>query len=257
MSDVITPPAPTRLIGYADSGRLDASLEFYAEVLGFEVAMHDPVLALASPVNPSTQVVISDISSETTAPRFGIDLGHPSAVDSAHAACLERGLRVLYPLTDEAWGVRRFFVEDPGGTIVNVLAHTTDAAASIRPRLVVEDVDAAITYYGHYLDAQPGVRHALPSGMVVHAEVRIGHNTFSLTQAHDDYRLYSPQSAPSSPVLLTITVADANAVADAMVQGGATVVVPIEDRAWGKREGRLRDPFGHLWVISQDIARGS
>ena len=30
---------------------------------------------------------------------------------------------VAYPLTDEPWGVRRFFVEDPGGTIVNVLAH--------------------------------------------------------------------------------------------------------------------------------------
>jgi hypothetical protein len=33
------------------------------------------------------------------------------------------GLRVVYPLTDEAWGVRRFFVEDPGGSVVNVLAH--------------------------------------------------------------------------------------------------------------------------------------
>lgn len=37
---------------------------------------------------------------------------------------LRRGLRVVYPLTDEPWGVRRFFVEDPGRTIVNVLAHT-------------------------------------------------------------------------------------------------------------------------------------
>jgi uncharacterized glyoxalase superfamily protein PhnB len=48
-----------------------------------------------------------------------------AAVDAAHAEAVRRGLRVVYPLTDEPWGVRRFFVEDPGGTIVNVLAHIT------------------------------------------------------------------------------------------------------------------------------------
>jgi hypothetical protein len=29
----------------------------------------------------------------------------------------------VYPLSDEPWGVRRFFVQDPSGTVVNVLAH--------------------------------------------------------------------------------------------------------------------------------------
>ncbi len=38
-----------------------------------------------------------------------------------------------------------------------------------------------------------------------------------------------------------------------MVEGGGTAIVSIEDRPWGKREGRIRDPFGHLWVISQDL----
>jgi uncharacterized glyoxalase superfamily protein PhnB len=50
-------------------------------------------------------------------------LGDPDAVDAAHAEAVRRGLRIVYPLTDEPWGVHRFFVEDPGGTIVNVLAH--------------------------------------------------------------------------------------------------------------------------------------
>lgn len=52
---------------------------------------------------------------EDPQPRFG--------VDAAHAEAVRRGLRVVYPLTDELWGVRRFLVEDPGGTVVNVLAH--------------------------------------------------------------------------------------------------------------------------------------
>jgi hypothetical protein len=38
---------------------------------------------------------------------------------------LRRGLAVVYLLSNEPWGVRRFFVEDPGGTVVNVLAHAS------------------------------------------------------------------------------------------------------------------------------------
>jgi uncharacterized glyoxalase superfamily protein PhnB len=60
---------------------------------------------------------------EDPEPRFGVDVGDPAAVDTAHAAAVERGLRVVYALRDEPWGVCRFFVEDPGGTIINVLAH--------------------------------------------------------------------------------------------------------------------------------------
>jgi hypothetical protein len=40
-------------------------------------------------------------------------------------AALERGLRIMY-LTDEPWGVRRFFVTDPNGVVINVLGHERD-----------------------------------------------------------------------------------------------------------------------------------
>ncbi len=30
---------------------------------------------------------------------------------------------IVHPLTDEAWGVRRFFVRDPDGHVINVLSH--------------------------------------------------------------------------------------------------------------------------------------
>jgi predicted enzyme related to lactoylglutathione lyase len=44
-------------------------------------------------------------------------------VDGAHAAAVSAGLRIVHPLTDEEWGVRRFFFEDPSGNVVNVLSH--------------------------------------------------------------------------------------------------------------------------------------
>jgi catechol 2,3-dioxygenase-like lactoylglutathione lyase family enzyme len=117
-------PSPTRVVPYAGGADVDASRAFYTDVLGFEVAMENPVLGLTSPANSSAQVIVTPAGFQEPEPRFGVDLGSPEAVDAAHAAAVERGLRVVYALRDEPWGVRRFFVEDPSGTIVNVLAHS-------------------------------------------------------------------------------------------------------------------------------------
>lgn len=112
-----------RIIPYAEGDDLAASRDFYVDGLGLEVAMEDPVLGLRSPTNPTAQVLIPPRGMEDPPPRFGIDVGEAAAVDAAYAEAVRRGLRVVYPLTDEPWGVRRFFVEDPSGTVVNVLAH--------------------------------------------------------------------------------------------------------------------------------------
>jgi uncharacterized glyoxalase superfamily protein PhnB len=44
-------------------------------------------------------------------------------VDEAHAAMTAHGAEIVYALRDEPWGVRRFFVRDPNGQVVNVLSH--------------------------------------------------------------------------------------------------------------------------------------
>ena len=117
-----------RIVAYAGGEELAGSRDFYVEVLGMQVAMEDPVLNLRSPEEPAAEVIIGAQEMQEARPSFGIDVGEPAAVDAAHAEAVSRGLRVVYPLTDEPWGVRRFFVEDPGGTVVNVLAHITAPA---------------------------------------------------------------------------------------------------------------------------------
>jgi catechol 2,3-dioxygenase-like lactoylglutathione lyase family enzyme len=115
--------AVRRIVAYAGGGQIAASRDFYVEVLGMRVSMEDPVLDLQSPENPTAEVIIGAQEMQDAQPSFGIDVGEPAAVDAAHAEAVRRGLRVVYSLRDEPWGVRRFFVEDPGGTIINVLAH--------------------------------------------------------------------------------------------------------------------------------------
>jgi catechol 2,3-dioxygenase-like lactoylglutathione lyase family enzyme len=50
-------------------------------------------------------------------------------VDRVHAEAVARGLPIVYPPTDEPWGVRRFWVEDPNGVVVNVLSHRESAGS--------------------------------------------------------------------------------------------------------------------------------
>jgi catechol 2,3-dioxygenase-like lactoylglutathione lyase family enzyme len=119
----VLPMAVRRIVAYAGGHEISASREFYVEVLGMQVAMEDPVLDLQSPDNATVELIIGAQEMQDPKPSFGVDVGEPAAVDAAHEEVVRRGLRVVYPLTDEPWGVRRFFVEDPGGTIVNVLAH--------------------------------------------------------------------------------------------------------------------------------------
>lgn len=44
-------------------------------------------------------------------------------VDAVHERAVAAGAPIVYPLTDEDWGLRRFFVRDPNGAIINITQH--------------------------------------------------------------------------------------------------------------------------------------
>jgi catechol 2,3-dioxygenase-like lactoylglutathione lyase family enzyme len=80
--------------------------DFFTELLGFDVAMDlGWVITVASPTNPSAQVTIVS-NDDPAAPGISVE--------------------IAYPLRDEEWGVRRFMLREPSGTIVNVLSHRSD-----------------------------------------------------------------------------------------------------------------------------------
>jgi uncharacterized glyoxalase superfamily protein PhnB len=44
-------------------------------------------------------------------------------IDILYTTAVAAGLDILYPMADEPWGVRRFFISDPNGMIVNIVSH--------------------------------------------------------------------------------------------------------------------------------------
>jgi catechol 2,3-dioxygenase-like lactoylglutathione lyase family enzyme len=77
------------------------------------------IVTFASPSNPTAEV--SAVASGTRQePHADVSI-EVLDVDTCHAAAVQKGFTIVYPQVDEPGGVRRFFVRDPGGVVVNVV----------------------------------------------------------------------------------------------------------------------------------------
>lgn len=120
------------------------------------------------------------------------------------------------------------------------------------PRLVVEGAAKAIEFYTAALGAKEIKRFTDDSGAIVHAELELGPYVIMVKDA-DQYDP-APGQLGGSPVIISLEADDVDALGQCMTDAGAGVVFPIADQEYGKRGGRLRDPYGHLWMLSQPLA---
>ncbi len=102
---------------------LPAAEDFYRAVFGFQVVMDlGWIITLADPGRPGVQVSL--MSHDETAPVIPDVSIQVDDVDACHEAAVRTGVEIIHPLTDESWGVRRFFLRDPDGHVINVLSHS-------------------------------------------------------------------------------------------------------------------------------------
>ncbi|QAY60275.1 glyoxalase [Microbacterium protaetiae] len=103
-----------------------AAREFYERFLGFRVAMdQDGMLMLASTSTPTTQLIVAwnsptAVDPEVTSVDVSVEVAN---VDAAYAQAKAAGLEIVRDIRDESWGIRRFFVRDPTGRVINVASH--------------------------------------------------------------------------------------------------------------------------------------
>jgi PhnB protein len=125
---------------------------------------------------------------------------------------------------------------------------TNSGTAVLKPRLVVAGASRAIEFYTEVFGAEEIERYEDASGKIVHAELAIGASR--LTLKDEDGVDPAPTTLGGSPVLLSLVVDDVDALGELMVAAGGKVIFEIGDREDG-RGGRILDPFGHAWIISQ------
>ncbi|GGT02381.1 glyoxalase [Planobispora rosea] len=111
-----------RIVPNLNVADAQAGHDFYEEFLGLEKAFDlGWVVGFRAPGNPTAQVSL--VSGDASAAEDSVISVDVDDVDAAYARARRLGYEIVHPLTTEAWGVRRFFVRDPHGNVVNVVGH--------------------------------------------------------------------------------------------------------------------------------------
>jgi catechol 2,3-dioxygenase-like lactoylglutathione lyase family enzyme len=103
------------------SERFDESRSFYTGVIGLDGG--DGLDWIIFFGTDQREVQLSVMSLDVKAhihPNVSIEVDD---VDEVYDRAVGAGAEIVYPLTDEEWGLRRFFVRDPNGAVINVTQH--------------------------------------------------------------------------------------------------------------------------------------
>jgi len=95
---------------------------FYGDLLGLDVVMdHGWIITFGADRAAPVQISIaSEGGSGTNVPDISIEVDD---IDETYRRAKSAGFEIVYDMTDEPWGVRRFYVRDPFGKVVNILCH--------------------------------------------------------------------------------------------------------------------------------------
>ncbi|MBZ9871047.1 VOC family protein [Mesorhizobium sp. BR1-1-9] len=111
-----------RIVANIETRDIAAAKRFYHDVLGLDVLMDQGWIATCGS-GERMQVQVSFMAqggSGTPVPDLSIEVDD---VDAALDAMKSAGFAIEYGPADEPWGVRRFYVRDPFGRLVNILSH--------------------------------------------------------------------------------------------------------------------------------------
>ena len=125
----------------------------------------------------------------------------------------------------------------------------------VTPYLAVHDGPAALEFYAAAFGAVEVMRVVMDeeTGRVGHAEFHIGGAVFYLSDEFPEIGVQSPRGLGGTAVSLHLTVDDVDGAFVAAVGAGATSLSEPADQPHGARHGTLVDPFGHRWMLSQQI----
>ena len=173
-----------------------------------------------------------------------LNLAHPKGQAILRRLC--RGADVLVenflPGTFEKWGLG------------------WDVLSADNPRLVfargsgMKAMQLYVDAFGATVVDEP---HLTPDGQLIHGHVHIGDSSIFLTDEGDEGRAPTSLGGQVSAVM-AVHVPDVDAWWKRAIDAGFTVISPLVDQFYGDRGGRLRDPFGHQWMLSthiEDVSR--
>ncbi len=136
--------------------------------------------------------------------------------------------------------------------MANTVRAIPEGFHSITPSITCKNAVSAIDFYKKAFGAEEVMRMSGPSGLVMHGEIKIGDSIIFIS---DEYAGFSaapnPQAAPSSSLYLYSDNVDG--LFKQAVSAGCTAAMPLTNQFWGDRYGKVIDPYGHHWGLSQHV----
>jgi PhnB protein len=132
--------------------------------------------------------------------------------------------------------------------------HGSSAVRALTPYLAVRDARRAIAFYGQAFGATQELLIEEPDGRIGHATLRIGPAQLFLADEHPEFEhVVGPETLGGPGVTLDLEVDDVDAAVERAVGAGCTLIRPPDHPESGVQAGKVRDPFGHIWLITRVI----
>ncbi len=139
--------------------------------------------------------------------------------------------------------------------MVNKANDPSSPILEVFPYLCVRGAAAAIDFYVKVFGALEILRLSEPGGRVGHAELKFGPATLMLADEFPEYGIRSPLTVGGTGTTIHLHVRDVDTLAVQAVAAGATMVMEPTDQGHGERQCRIRDPFGHEWLLGHEIEK--
>ena len=129
---------------------------------------------------------------------------------------------------------------------------------AVTPYLAVRNARAAIAFYEKAFGARQMLLIEEPDGRIGHATLAIGPAEIYLADEHPEFEsVVGPETLGGTSVTIDLEVDDVDLAVDRAVAAGAQLIRPPDHPASGVQAGKVRDQFGHTWLITRVIGGGA
>jgi PhnB protein len=122
------------------------------------------------------------------------------------------------------------------------------------PHLYIKSGNRNLDFYINGMGAVELRRFSNDDGTIHVSELSIDGNIFHVHEEKPSSGQLEPIKINGVTALVGLFVEDVDKLITKAINAGATMINPPQDYDYGYRQGEIKDPFGHIWLIQKKIA---
>ncbi len=121
------------------------------------------------------------------------------------------------------------------------------------PQLYIRKGVTDISFYENAFDAIIVNKILNEDGSIHVAELSIDGAIFHLHEEKISAGEFNPERIKGTTTLIGLFVPDVDVVMDNASAAGGIIISPAQTYDYGYRQGEIKDPFGHIWMIEMKV----